>query len=69
MIYKVAVTETRRRFVAVDAETPQEAYRRVSDAWQNCEVALSDNDFEGVEFFVAGEIDPNENLFNVERKN
>ena len=68
-MYKVAITETRRKFVTVDAASPQEAHRRVSDAWQNCEVSLSDNDFEGVEFYVAGEADNNDELFNVERKN
>ena len=68
MFYKVAITETRRRVVSVDADSPQAAHRRVADAWQNCEVTLDDNDFDGVEFHVNGEIESSNGLFKIERK-
>ena len=54
MLYKVAITETRRRVVAVDAQSPSEAHQRISDAWRNGEVVLRDEDFEGIEVYVSG---------------
>lgn len=54
MLYKVAVTETRRRVVAVDARNPMEAHQRITDAWHNGEVVLKDEDFEGIEVYVCG---------------
>ena len=69
MYFKVAITETRRRYVCVNANTPQEAHRRVTDAWNNCEVTLNDNDFDGIECYVIGEMDNDESLYNIERKN
>lgn len=54
MLYKVAITETRRRVVAVDAQSPSEAHRRITDAWHNGEVVLRDEDFEGIEVYVSG---------------
>jgi len=68
MIYKVVITEIQRRVVAVEADSPQAAHRRVSDAWNNCEVTLDDTDFDGVEFYVADEIKSSEGLFKIERK-
>ena len=68
MIYKVAVTEIKRRIVAVAAESEIEAKTRISDAWRTGELMLDDNDFEGFEVYVMGEADPNEKLYKVERK-
>lgn len=68
VIYKVAVTETKRLLVAVEASTQTEAHRRVIDAWQNSEIMLTDKDFEGVEVFVIGEADEHDHLPKVERK-
>lgn len=68
MFYKVAITETRRRVVSVEADSPQAAHRRVSDAWQNCEVTLGNDNFDGVEFHVEGEIENSKGLFKIERK-
>ena len=68
MIYKVAITETRQRYVSVEANTSTEAHRRVSDAWHNGEVILNDDDFEGVEVYVIGEAGDEKDLFKVEAK-
>lgn len=55
MKYKVAVTEVYRLIVTVDAQSEEEAHRRVSDAWNNTEMILDQDAFEGVEFHVLGE--------------
>lgn len=68
MVYKVAITETKRRLVGVEAGSMSEAHSRVTDAWRNGEVYLNENDFEGVEVYVVGEMTGNEKLFKVERK-
>ena len=68
MIYKVMVTEPRQRSVAVEANGPSEARQRVDDAWHNFEFELDNNDFEGVEFYVAGELRDVTNILKVERK-
>ena len=68
MVYKVAVTETRRRIVAVEADSTAQAHDRVYDAWRNCEVQLDDTDFEGVEVYVIGEIENAKGLLEIERK-
>ena len=68
MIYKVAITEIKRRIVAVAADNEIEAKTRVSDAWRTGELLLDENDFEGFEVYVMGEADPDEKLFTVERK-
>lgn len=68
MIYKAVITEIRRKVVSVEANSPQAVHRRVSDAWNNCEVTLDDNDFDGVEFHVFGEIESSKGLFKIERK-
>lgn len=68
MKYTVAVTETRRRVVVVSAESSAIAHRRVHDAWQNCEIVLDENDFEGVEFHVTEASGSTAGLDKVERK-
>lgn len=55
--YKVAVTETLRRVVRVEAKDEAEAHQRTSDAWHNGEITLVAEDFDGVEFYVQGEAD------------
>lgn len=55
--YKVAVTETLRRVVAVEAANESEARHRASDAWHNGEIILEAEDLHGVEFYVLGEHD------------
>ena len=56
-MYKVLITETLQKTVLVEAETEQEAHRRVSDAWKNSEYILDADSFQGVEFHVTGEAD------------
>ena len=56
-MYKVLITETLQKTVIVEAESEQEAHRRVSDAWKNSEYILDADSFQGVEFHVAGEED------------
>ena len=56
-MYKVLITETLQMTVLGEAETEQEAHRRVSDAWKNSEYILDADSFQGVEFHVAGEAD------------
>ena len=56
-MYKVLLTETLQKTVLVEAETEQEAHRRVSDAWKNSEYILDADSFQGVEFHVTGEAD------------
>ena len=68
MIYKAAITEIRRRIVAVEASTETEAKNRISDAWHNGELLRDENDFEGFEVYINGEADPCDKLFMVERK-
>ena len=68
-IYKVAVMETLRKVVAVEAANEREAHRRVADAWRNGEVILSCEDFAGAEFCVGGEDDGDKRTPRVERKN
>ena len=55
--YKVLITETLQKKVLVEAETEEEAHRRVSDAWKNSEYILDAEAFQGVEFHVCGEAD------------
>jgi len=68
MIYKVAITETSRKIVAVEAQSQAEAHRRVSDAWEAGEVYLDETDFDGLEVYVMGEANPDETLFKIDRK-
>lgn len=52
--FKVAITETLRRVVTVEAEDEYEAHQKVSDRWHNGEYILVAEDFEGAEFYVTG---------------
>lgn len=67
--YKVAVMETLRKVVTVEAANEREAHRRVADAWKNGEVILTCEDFTGAEFCVVGEDDGDKDALRVERKN
>ena len=66
-LYRVAVTELLRKIVTVEAKDEEEAHRRVSDAWQNGEYLLDGRDFNGAEFHVIGEADPDEAGKDAER--
>ena len=68
MLYKVAITETRQRIVAVEADSPTIAHQRVSDAWRNGEVMLDDTHFDGMEVYVMGAAENIDGLYKVERK-
>ena len=65
--YKVLITETLQKTVLVEAETEQEAHRRVSDAWKNSEYILDADSFQGVEFHVTGEADGDSGEKDLER--
>ncbi|MBQ3654090.1 MAG: DpnD/PcfM family protein [Synergistaceae bacterium] len=54
-VYRVAVTEIYRKVVSVEAPTEKEAHRRAWDAWNNTEILLDFEDFEGAEMHVIGE--------------
>ena len=54
-VYRVLITETRQKVVAVEAGSEAEARRRAEDAWKNAECILGDEDFQGAEFYIAGE--------------
>ena len=55
MKYKVAITETRRKIVEVEARTPREAHIRARDAYNNTEIVLDDTNLEGAEYHVLSE--------------
>jgi len=67
--YKVAVMETLRKVVTVEAANEREAHRRVADAWKNGEVILTCEDFTGAEFCVVGEDDEDKGVPRVDPKN
>lgn len=48
--FDVIITETLRKKVTVEAESPVEAEQLVSDMWHNSEYILDADDFVGVEF-------------------
>ena len=54
-IYKVAVMEVYRKVVSIQANNENEAQQRARDAWNNTEIILSEDDFEGVEMSVLSE--------------
>ena len=54
-IYKVAVMEVYRKVVSIQANNENEAHQRARDAWNNTEIILSEDDFEGVEMSVLSE--------------
>lgn len=53
--FRVAITETLRRVVTVEAADEEDARRKVMDSWKNSEIILVAEDFEGAEFFTVGE--------------
>ena len=55
MKYRVAITETRRKVVEVEARTPREAHIRARDAYNNTEIVLDDSNLEGAEYHVLGD--------------
>jgi len=52
--YQVAIIETLRRVVEVEADDQQNAEQMVSDGWHNSEYILEAEDFVGVEFETIG---------------
>ena len=50
--YRVAITETYRKIVTVEAQTAREAHIRARDAYHNTEIILDDSNFEDAQFFV-----------------
>ena len=54
-VYRVAMTEIYRKVVSVEALNEREAHQRAWDAWNNTEVILGMDDFEGAEMDVLGE--------------
>ncbi len=52
--YQVAIIETLRRVVEVEADDQQNAEQMVSDGWHNSEYILEAEDFVGVEFKTIG---------------
>ncbi len=54
-VYRVAVTEIYRKVVSVEAHSEREAHQRAWDAWNNTEIILDMDDFEGAEMYVIGE--------------
>ena len=54
-IFKVAITEVYRKVVSVQARNKNEAHQRAWDAWNNTEIILDMNDFEGAEMSVLDE--------------
>lgn len=51
--YKIKITETLERIVAVEAETVEEAKAQVQEEWENSIHILDSEDFTGVEFESA----------------
>lgn len=48
--YDVVITETLKKTVTVQAENPDEALQRASDAWHRGEYILDADAFQGVDF-------------------
>ena len=55
--YKVAVTEIYRKIITVRGLSKQDAHQRAWDGWLNGEIILTEDDFEGSEFFVTSKPD------------
>ena len=51
--YKVLVTETFQKLVAIEAESAEDARQRAEDAWRNTEYLLDIDDFKDVDFHVV----------------
>ena len=65
--YRVLVTETLQKTVIVEASSEEEAHRRAEDAWANTEYILDEDDFQGAEFYVLGEMDGTDASEGMER--
>ena len=50
--YRVAVTEVYRKVITVLGTSERDAHRRAEDGWRNNEVILTEEDFEGAEYYV-----------------
>jgi hypothetical protein len=48
--FRVEITETLQKVVAVKAKSQEEAEQIVADSWHKCKYILSAADFAGVEF-------------------
>ena len=48
--YDVAITETLKMTVTVEADSPEEAEQKASDNWHNSEYILDADSFVGVDF-------------------
>ncbi|MDD4509305.1 MAG: DpnD/PcfM family protein [Oscillospiraceae bacterium] len=48
--YDVAITETLKMTVTVEADSPEEAEQKASDNWHNSEYILDADNFTGVDF-------------------
>lgn len=51
--FRVAITETLKRTVEVEADDPCQAAQMVSDGWHRSKYILGADDFAGVEFNAA----------------
>ena len=51
--YKVAVTEVYRKTVTVRGTGERDAHQRAWDGWLNGEIILTEDDFEGSEFYLT----------------
>ena len=58
--YKVAVTEVYRKTVTVRGTGERDAHQRAWDGWLNGEIILTEDDFEGSEFYVMPSPDDGE---------
>jgi len=71
-MFEVAITETLRRVVLVEASSEAEAHQRAADAWHNGEVRLEAEDSDGAEFYVLDSGDVGESrkgLCHIDGKN
>lgn len=55
MKYRVCITETLEEVVEVDAESSDEAVRKVHESYSNCDIILDANNFVDVEFSILPE--------------
>lgn len=53
--YYVSVTETLNKVVSVDAESVEEAVRKVQDAYNNSDIVLDSENFAGEEIEIETE--------------
>lgn len=55
MKYRVAITETHRKIVTVEASSARQAQARARDAYNNTEIILDESNLDGAEFYVLDE--------------